>query len=180
MTPRSIHALPHGGLTELALAGFGEGAGHSPLYQTIRRDNTPSRVLYYRSPTANPAEVAGQGLQCRRQHHAPENSSGPRWTAGAPRGRVSDLADKLTGDLQINSVCSWTRERSRCCLNSSEADPERSHNKQTSLFNVLAGSRQSRELDDRWNFQSGGCVISAAAILSRVCEDNEESRHGLD
>src|SRR5271157_3238938 len=62
----------------------------------------------------------------------------------------------------------------------SEADPERSHNKQTSLFNVLAGSRQSRELDDRWNFQSGGCVISAAAILSRVCEDNEESRHGLD
>jgi len=121
VAPRSIHALPHGGLTELALAGFGEGAGHSPLYQTIRRDNTPSRVLYYRSPTANPAEVAGQGLQCRRQHHAPENSSGPRWTAGAPRGRVSDLADKLTGDLQINSVCSWTRERSRCCLNSSLA-----------------------------------------------------------
>ncbi|HME24232.1 MAG TPA: hypothetical protein VKI44_23355 [Acetobacteraceae bacterium] len=49
-----------------------------------------------------------------------------------------------------------------------EVDPERSDNKQTSLFNMLTGSRQSRVLDDRWDFQSRGRVISAAAILSRV------------
>src|SRR5271166_4762632 len=118
---------------------------------------------------------------CRSPRASTRAWSGPIATAAPCSTRCSLSSESPPSNNPSTSSPTPTMPRTRsspaCSPRttiSSEADPERSNNKQTSLFNVLAESRQSRVLEDRRDFQSGGCVISAAAILSRVCEANED------